>query len=278
MTESRAERWRRYWSQIHGPFVVVMVALTLALGLAAWNLLPKTNPALPSARDFFLNLSAHPSLPSASLQESFTPVPRKNAGLWVLVIPPVPHPRPVTWDVVAPDGLEGGTLCADPAEELKVDKTFRDGTVRYLIRSAENGILRLYLCWPHGGAMRNDGTYLAAAFPEIAFDAATPPKLSVSRQLDTTGLAGAYTLQGGRQPTKISDLGWDWDAVVNGGDVSDLSVFATSLSGVARDGRNSFLAGVLFGIAGAALVALIQELFLPLRLRRLRFGRRARAG
>lgn len=285
LTESRVERWRRYSAQVHWPFVAVMTALTLTLGLAGLGVLPTDSQPLPGARYFIVLITTTPKLRSPSVLETLyaddaaDPVDSQASHDWFLDI--TPHVRHVTWNLSFTRGLQGGRPCSGDTDKPTTKKV-EDGTLTYVYRTSGKP-LHLSFCWPHNSPVRSEGPYLSAEFPEVGFLGPAAPKFSVEKDLVTAGLGGDYVLQGGKSPTTTSNFAWEWRTVVPSRLVSvalNQLVFATSLGGVARDSRNAFLAGVLFGIAGGALVAVIGELFLPLRLRRRRSGRQAgeRAG
>jgi hypothetical protein len=230
---------------------------------------PRASPALPGARFTSLDIRSAPIAQSASINEMLTTPPAYDHGivdyLDIMVTPSTS--QAVTWTLLPadPEGLDGAILCQSQPD-FTPQMTDHGHSVRYVGSAPAGTTVTLHLCWPDHGPVRSDGPYLAAEFPSITMLGAT--HLDVSRSFLAPG--DDYTLQGGLPPSAVESSGWLWSSADDSPLAPSLQVLATSLNGVARDDRNNFLAGVLFGIAGGALVALISDLFLPLRLRRWR--------
>jgi hypothetical protein len=89
----------------------------------------------------------------------------------------------------------------------------------------------------------------------------------VTRQLKLGALDSAdYTLQSITQPTSVTEGGWQWSPKFPAAEPVTLS--AVNTSETQHDSYWAFLSGIVLGVAGAALVALIQELVVPFRSRK----------
>ncbi|MGD0749297.1 MAG: hypothetical protein ABSB68_15975 [Acidimicrobiales bacterium] len=103
------------------------------------------------------------------------------------------------------------------------------GTAYDATEVRSSGAIYLKVCWSSDAPVARDGAYLTALFPPVS----------------PFGGAGAYAV------TRQLNLG--------AADASDY---------VLQDSYQAFLSGILLGVAGGAMVALIQELVAPFRSRR----------
>jgi hypothetical protein len=142
----------------------------------------------------------------------------------------------------------------------------------------------LCLHWASDGPTRAKGAYLSASFPaihgiaaqdgvavfeasdnEVAGDLATG---TITRVLQIThGDTADFSLQSDPHPSASTEQSWTWTTQDS---PQLIQVAAINTSDTQRENNNAFYSGILFGIAGAALVALITELVRP-------FGRRSGA-
>jgi hypothetical protein len=117
-----------------------------------------------------------------------------------------------------------------------------------------------------------NGAYLSASFPAANVYAARDAK-AVTRRLNlgvsNTNTAD-YTVQSLQGPTNMTQGGWQWAARVSLSTAlpQPLTFAAVNTSQTQHDTYDAFLSGIVFGVAGAALVTLIQELVAPFRTRR----------
>ena len=157
------------------------------------------------------------------------------------------------------------------------------------------GPFYLELCWSVGGPVQSNGAYLSARFTPVYGSSApvglnqfTPVYVSSSavgltRQLNLgTGTTADYSIQS-VQPSSDYGGGWQWSRRPPAGDA--LAVSAVNASETQHDSYKAFLSGIVFGVAGGALVSLIMELVSPFRSRQERrrpesgrLSRRARRG
>jgi hypothetical protein len=92
------------------------------------------------------------------------------------------------------------------------------------------------------------------------------PITSVARVLSITSDASLYTLQSQFSPVDATDQSWQWSSQVPVGDI--VHVTAINQSVTQHETYLSFLSGIAFGIAGGAVITILQELLDPLSRRR----------
>jgi len=140
------------------------------------------------------------------------------------------------------------------------------------------------LCWSRGAPLRFDGEYATAALPAVIqnfrrLTALIPHYSSHKSALDVTQslyfqnplqsvqpVTGAYSLQAGSLPTRTDPFGWHWSG--NQGGLIQLT--ALDILNSQHAAYFGFISGVIFGVAGGAFVALLQEILGPIRRRRTR--------
>jgi hypothetical protein len=77
-------------------------------------------------------------------------------------------------------------------------------------------------------------------------------------------ITGEYSLQAGSLPTNTDPVGWHWSNSQGG----LILLTAVNIPLAQHETYLGFISGVLFGIAGGALIALFQETLEPIRYRR----------
>jgi hypothetical protein len=129
------------------------------------------------------------------------------------------------------------------------------------------------LCWNRDAPLAFDGEYASAAIPTVSpyfvGGPSFPLHLATSLYFENPGenvrpIAAEYSLQGGSLPTSTDPFGWHWSSNPTG----QIQVTALSIPQSQHEAYLGFVSGVLFGVAGGAFVALIQELLTPLRRNR----------
>jgi hypothetical protein len=143
----------------------------------------------------------------------------------------------------------------------------------------------LCLHWSSNGPVSVSGPNLAARFPQlqglsadgVAFSAGSGiPGVSAenadvadgttTRTLQLTGGHTAdWNIQTDPHPTRSTSRSWTWETHDS---PQVIEMAAINSSDTQRETKNAFLSGILFGIAGAALITLIAELVAPLNRRR----------
>lgn len=136
------------------------------------------------------------------------------------------------------------------------------------------------LRWSAASPVQANGAYLSARFPPVhgirvaeqtAFaefdspgDQATG---SVTRVLHLTdAVTQNFNIQSDPLPTVTNEQSWTW---INRNVPQAIQVAAINSSDLQHENNNALYAGVLFGVAGAALIALITELIGPFSRRKL---------
>jgi hypothetical protein len=129
------------------------------------------------------------------------------------------------------------------------------------------------LCWSRDAPLAFDGEYASAALPTVAVGSAgslATVSAVVTRSLyfenpsqDNQPLTAEYSLQAGSLPTSTDPEGWHWSS----GSGRLIQITALNISQSQHEAFLGFLSGVLFGIAGSALILLLQELLEPIRRR-----------
>ena len=126
------------------------------------------------------------------------------------------------------------------------------------------------LCWTRDWPLAFDGEYASASLPTVSVGATgnSAVTFAVTRSLyfdNPTQFAqpvtAQYSLQAGSLPTSTDPLGWHWSADQGG----PIQVTALNIPQSQHEAYLGFLSGVLFGIAGGALIAFFQEALEPVR-------------
>ena len=274
-----------YVSRLHVVGVVTLAVLTVGLGLTGWALRPPSSgfPSLPG--NMIISIEKAPS--GLNFVEMMEPL---GDGGGVLTLsaksdfaadpPSVPEgPWMVTFD-----GLGQATVCSPHRYSYMGSPTVRVPPQRILrypelgrkeFRGATgiegNGPFYIRLCWQSNGPVARNGAYLNAQFPVLYVDAAGDPQ-AVPRYLDlgspdVPDYASESSLQ---SPTSATQGGWQWAPRVSLVDRISvpLSFSAVNTSETQHDTYETFLSGIVFGLAGGALIALVQEFVAPFRTRK----------
>jgi hypothetical protein len=128
------------------------------------------------------------------------------------------------------------------------------------------------MCWNRDPLAIVNRPYLAATFPAMGVllpSSGQSSNMAVSNSENLAfsdyGLA-SYTLQSGQPPTSMAANLWQWNTNTTVGDqVGPNVVYAANLFQLQQDNHNVFLSGIFLGIAGGALIALVQELLTAAR-------------
>jgi hypothetical protein len=131
------------------------------------------------------------------------------------------------------------------------------------------------LCWSRDAPLAFDGEYASASIPTVSPYFAGGPNfafhLATSLYFENPGenvrpIAAEYSLQAGSLPTSTDPYGWHWSSNPTG----QIQLTALSIPQSQHETYLGFVSGVMFGVAGGAFVALLQELLTPLRRKRAR--------
>jgi hypothetical protein len=125
------------------------------------------------------------------------------------------------------------------------------------------GIFYVKVCWSSNAPVSLNGAYLSAQFPPVAIDTGT---VSLSRLLyPGAGDTADYVIQSQTPPSSASSDWWNWSGLPAD---EPIRLSAVDVSGTQHDNFRAFLSGITLGIAGGALIAIIQEFVAPLSRRR----------
>lgn len=275
---------RNYVGRLHLVGIVTLAVLTAGLAALGFRLRPASGgyPAVTSP----MAISAPALLPEAdseNLTEELTQTQGDGAvltltystliananrsGSWSLVLfDPTPG-----WRLCTPSSLKfgDGTVIASvhvPRQraipQLGITNTEPAGSRAFEI--ASSGPLVIKLCWSNDGPVQSNGAYLSAYFAPVTN---ARMRVNLTRQLSLeTGSAANYSIQSAVQPSSQTPGGWRWSSRTPS--AAAIGVSGVNASETQHDGYLAFVSGIVFGVAGGALVALIQELVAPFRTRR----------
>ncbi len=137
----------------------------------------------------------------------------------------------------------------------------------------------LCIHWDSASPFSLSGPYLGARFPPLRGISSAVPFTPQERQVGDLAVTTVrrtlylddntanFAIQSQPLPTLPETTSWTWK---NKDTPQVIQVAATNLSETQHDSDNAFYSGVLFGIVGGALIALITELVVPLHPRRRR--------
>jgi hypothetical protein len=137
----------------------------------------------------------------------------------------------------------------------------------------------LCIHWDSGSPFSLSGPYLRARFPPLRGISSAVPFTPQEQQVGDLGVStvrrtlnldddtASFALQSEPLPTLPETTSWTW---TNKDTPQVIEVAATNLSAIQHESDNAFYSGVLFGVVGGALIALITELVVPLHPRRRR--------
>jgi hypothetical protein len=119
------------------------------------------------------------------------------------------------------------------------------------------------MCWSSNAPVSLNGSHLSARFPPAASSSGS---VRVSRVLDpAAGDTANFVIQSQTAPTNSDSSSWGWSGP---GIREPIHLSAVNVSGTRHDNFWAFLSGITLGIAGGALIAILQEFVAPLRRRR----------
>lgn len=278
--ERSAEPRVRYRDDVHVTLAVALILICVALGIVGWSLRPQSSgfPPVPS------HLAIEVPRSGVTGQEILTRTKSNGATLDVLAdgtAPPSSVPAGDEWTVRI-DNLGAGRLCTPAmyrspptqggAQQFKVVPQ-RVTRLRNQTMVQGRGAIYLRLCWSSDAPVNLDGSYLNARFPPLGtynlLGIGTPTydaDASVTRQLNArAGDTANFTVQSLTAPTSSTASSWFWSTQNS---PQAIQLAAVDVGGTQHETYQAFLSGLALGIAGAALIALIQELGGPLHRRR----------
>ncbi|HEY1828519.1 MAG TPA: hypothetical protein VGF87_10880 [Acidimicrobiales bacterium] len=261
--------------------IATLAALTVGLALFGWSLRPASGGYPVLANTMKVELGS--SVPGGIHPEMTESLTRVAGGGTLLIRGDLAAPASVRWSVDFFQLDTGWRLCTPrtvtftgggAASELLLDRqhvvlnprNFGSTNPAFVMPDEVKGSGPFYLelCWSVGGPVQANGAYLSARF--IAVDD-VQASVGLARQLNLgAGTTADYSIQSVVQPSSDYGGGWQWSERPLAR--TALAVSAVNTSETQHDSYQAFLSGIVFGVAGGALVALIQELVAPFRSRR----------
>jgi hypothetical protein len=271
--------------------VVVLVVILLVLVVVGWALRPQSTgfPNVPEN----VSLTAEATGVTA-IAETLTRTPHNGATLVLSVSDGAAAPTD-PW-ILAVGNLGGGRICTpkgavpqpgggaefyEPLQPYHISRppkvsiggppvTFTDVNGR--------GNFYVELCWSSQAPVNLNRSYLSAQFPPILVsplpNGGVPadgiPSSLASVQLTRmlvprAGDVADYVIQSLTAATSADADSWTWDDTVT---ANSIRLSAVNVSGTQHDNYLAFLSGITLGIAGGALIAILQEFVAPLSRRR----------
>jgi hypothetical protein len=281
---SQGQNQDSYVRRLHVIGVVTLAVMTVGLGLTGLALRPSRGGFTPVPIDMTLYVTKAPT--DLAFTETLS---LKSDGGAILTLDAVLDISDVKQEgafTLIIDNLGTGVLCTpsklpvyDGTQPVRVplqhfmqhptlygEKNLGRG--HHLTGITGTGPFQVHLCWPSNGPVSLNGAYLNARFPYVLVSALKDNE-NVARDLDLgEPTAPDYTVQSLQPPTSVTDSGWQWGARADQGFLQALNFTAVNTSETQHDANVAFISGVVLGLAGGALIALIQELVAPFRTRK----------
>jgi len=271
-------RFRSYLNQIHLELVVVLVIICAVFTAFGWSWRPQSSgfPTVPENLSITMITGGPPTIDETMTRTADNGstlqlvdgafgsglTEPNNSTAWTLRIlnlgaATVCTPR----ENVIDGGSRGIAVARQHVKVVEVGST-TPGVSGLRTQVQSSGFYDVVLCWKKNGPVNLNGSYLSAQFPPLYNDNGS---ISMSRSLTARGGDTAnYTIQSAPTPSGSDAQSWNWN--VSASDSIRLS--AVNSSDTQHDSYRGFLSGVALGLAGGALITLIQELVTPLSRRR----------
>jgi hypothetical protein len=275
---------RSYVDRLHLVGIATLIVLTTGLALLGWTLRPSATgyPTVTPSLEMWVGTAGY-----RSVTESLTHTGTTSATLTVLgsTVAAGEVPGDKHWTLIV-NNLGSGRLCTpdtlvldqggshaflEPRQHVATKNvpfgtTTPDPYGYHVIAIDGSGPFYVKLCWSSDAPVQISGAYLTAQLPPLAQFYDGKP-FSLTRQLNLgEDDAADYSIQSLVLPTSVTSGGWQWTGKPPQYDT--LAVSALNGTETQHDTYSAFLSGIVFGIAGGAFVALIQELVAPFRTRR----------
>ena len=278
-----------YFSQIHLEWLVVLVVLMAVLVFVGWSLRPQSSGFPTMDPGVTLVVAGHGV---SDVTEIVTRTTENAAQLEVRA----DQPTSSAW-VVSGD-FRGGHVCTPKTENTAsasepsgqtafgrplsggVTIGLPTGTYRvthpsgpsgpHTVVNGSGGRIYVRVCWARGaeGApVKLNGSYLGALFPTNDPEQSAPPVKVSGILVANAGTPADFAIQSetsAARPTPTSSA-WSWTASSL---AEPIQLTAVNTSKAQSDEYRAFLSGIVLGIAGGALITILQELIAPLNRRR----------
>jgi hypothetical protein len=258
--------------------VVVLVVILAVLVGVGWSLRPQSSgfPTVPENVSLqaeangvrTVSEALHRTADNGAVLE----VNVENAlgtmsGPWTLVIGNLGGGKICTPLRFTVGGNGGGAIATEllaPYRIVHPPNTYiGDGPPKVLTDVTSHGNFYVRMCWSSNAPVSLNGSYLSAQFPPVSSSSGS---VSVNRVLDpAAGDTANFVIQSQTAPTHSDSSSWSWSGP---GIREPVHLSAVNVSGTQHDSFLAFLSGITLGIAGGALIAILQEFVAPLSRRR----------
>ena len=270
---SSQERWRdsakkfikRWWDSINKPIVLTFALFTVALATIGFSLQPAAAgpPALQAERGAEWLITINPTPVRAVITESIDSCTgqtcsQPNFTYLNLSITGSYSSQVKTAKVSGVLGGNYSSSCPRPTFEVTVGCAFNRTVHR--LQKRKSFSFNVYTTWPTGVFFADTGSYAAGFLPGLGV-AVDGRSFHLSQEFNLLSDISWWNLamQYGPSPPSVSPGStWQWN--YNSSHVNEKVFTLTDPSGVQNDSRKIFLSGIVLGIAGAALIALAEEL------------------
>lgn len=269
-----------YIGNLNKTLLAVLALIIISLSAMASSLLPSAvgPKPVPSASSLYFRFDTSPQVSKLNVVENLSLRGPSKADLLLEAWGNVEQTKMLTWHLKAYDFH--GRLCGNMVGNTQIknvsarggDYLLINGEVPQPTPSVLGGQWVAYfeLCWSDFGSPGSlDGPYLSSLIPIFGFSQNLASS-NLTRELTIGGFTGAsnldqYSIQAGPSPTTMWPSTWEWDNV---NPYTPTVIFGANLDGIQNESNKVFIAGILFGIMGGAVIALIQELAAPVKRRR----------
>jgi hypothetical protein len=286
----RSRRGAGYVHRLHVEFIVLLAIITVVFAYLGWTWRPQSSgfPAIPQGLtvqvEGGVDVAAREVLTrtgddSATLDLFLDAEPVGDLALW----------SERTWSVTIWN-LDAGRVCTPGTYVDKEAAAVASGIHQTVTRTSQHRVVVhgsgfpaysdgpqgraawIRLCWDAKAPVQLNGSYLAARFPPIAGYApltiGTPSadiNATVARTLHPDAETSDFAIQSQPRPTSAGPDAWTWASQSSD---QPIQLSAIDVSDTQHADYLTFLSGIAFGLAGAAVIALLGEFILPLHQRR----------
>jgi hypothetical protein len=261
MRVRRAWRWLRKTDNFDLEATVFLCALTIACVAVGWGLRPSASgpPQLPPAPTLNLLFPGPQAAPqNLTAGALLVQMPNAQAELKLDVQGSfAPGQQAIHWTLTIENFT--GSVCTPGLHPIHLGGQNYSLDVTSPIPAGGGVFLKVHLCWADNSPVTVNTSYISADLPIVQVPLETG---TVTRVLQlSTASTYAYSLAEGIAPTSFSAQGWTWQSPlstsVGSQAAAPVTVYATSIVGVQQANDNTFYSGILFGIAGGALISLL---------------------
>jgi hypothetical protein len=240
-----------------------LFALAVICFVVGWGYRPPAGelPQLPSAPQLVINFNRAPPPLSLLIDSKLIQTSSSQTELEVNATGTFrPKQTVVSW-IMTVQGLTGYICTQTPYQGSVEDLGSQDYAIKKTLQIPSGGdsFLIVHLCWHGNAPLTVKDSYFSANLPCI-LDLNQAGTLTRSLQLTGTSLS-AYTLAEAITPTSVTPGVWSWESPLSSAPGNQAStampVFGSSILGIQRDSNNTFVAGILFGIAGGAFISVL---------------------